>query len=61
MHWEIHTKPMYKKGEDILDFNIQNSSVDYSIPSFKLEFDVISSGIYSSFNSQNISESEFNQ
>ena len=53
--------PMYEKGEDIMDFNIQHSSDGYSIPSFKLELDVISSGISNSFNSQSISESEFNQ
>jgi hypothetical protein len=53
--------PMYEKGDDIMDFNIQYTSNGYSIPSFKLELDVISSSISNSFNSQNISESEFNQ
>ena len=53
--------PMYEKGEDIMDFNIKHSAQGYSIPSFKLELDVVSSGITNSFNSQNISESEFNQ
>lgn len=53
--------PMYEKGEDIMDFNIKHSAQGSSIPSFKLELDVVSSGITNSFNSQNISESEFNQ
>jgi hypothetical protein len=53
--------PMYEKGEDIMDFNIKNTSQGYSIPSFKLELDVLSNGINNSFNSKNISESEFNQ
>jgi len=53
--------PMYEKGEDIMDFNIQHSSDGYSIPSFKLQLDVVSSSISNSFSSQNISESEFNQ
>lgn len=53
--------PMYEKGEDIMDFNVQYSSDGYSVPSYKLELDVISSEISNSFNSQNISENEFNQ
>ncbi len=53
--------PMYEKGEDIMDFNIKNTSQGYSIPSFKLELDVLSSGVNNSFSSKNISESEFNQ
>lgn len=53
--------PMYEKGDDIMDFNIQHSADGYSIPSFKLQLDVVSSGISNSFSSQNISESEFNQ
>ena len=53
--------PMYERGDDIMDFNIKHSAQGYSIPSFKLELDVVSSGITNSFNSQNISESEFNQ
>ena len=53
--------PMYERGDDIMDFNIKHSAQGSSIPSFKLELDVVSSGITNSFNSQNISESEFNQ
>jgi hypothetical protein len=52
---------MYEKGEDIMDFNIENTAQGYSIPSFKLELDVVASGTNNSFNSKNISESEFNQ
>ncbi len=53
--------PMYEKGEDIMDFNILHSADSYSIPSFKLQLDVVSSGISNSFSTQNISESQFNQ
>ena len=53
--------PMYEKGEDIMDFHIQHLADGYSIPSFKLQLDVVSSGISNSFSSQNLSENEFNQ
>lgn len=53
--------PLYEKGEDILDFNIQRDSNGRSIPSYQLSLDVVSSGISNSFNSQNISESDFNK
>ena len=53
--------PLYEKGEDILDFNIQRNSNGRSIPSYKLSLDVVSSGISNSFNSQNISENDFNK
>ena len=52
--------PMYEKGKEIMDFNIQHSKNGYSIPSFKLKLDVLSTGTSNSFSSQNISESEFN-
>ncbi len=52
---------MYEKGEDVMDFNIQHTIDGYNIPSFRLELDVISSNISNSFNSQNISEDEFNK
>lgn len=50
----------YEKGEDVLDFNLKYNSEGYSIPSFKLDLDVISSQTANSFNSQDISEDEFN-
>lgn len=53
--------PLYEKGEDILDFNIKRESNGRSIPSYQLSLDVVSSGISNSFNSQNISESDFNK
>jgi hypothetical protein len=52
--------PMYEKGDDRIDFTLQRTPNGYNIPSFKLELDVVSSGIDNSFNSANISESEFN-
>jgi hypothetical protein len=53
--------PMYEKGEDIMDFNIQHKKRGYSIPSYQLQLDVVSSGVSNSFNSQNISEEDFNK
>jgi hypothetical protein len=52
--------PMYEKGEDIMDFNIKHTSNGYSIPSYRLQLDVISTSISNSFNSHNISENDFN-
>jgi len=52
--------PMYEKGEDIMDFTIQRTYDGYSIPSFRLSLDVISSNLSNSFSSHNISETDFN-
>lgn len=49
--------PLYEKGTDILDFNIKYYGNKYSIPSFSLSLDVITNN---SFNSNDISEDEFN-
>ena len=51
----------YEKGEEVMDFNIQHLTDGKSIPSFRLQLDVVSSNISNSFSSQNISESEFNK
>ncbi len=53
--------PLYEKGEEILDFKLKYSDDGYSIPSYQLELDVISSNPSNTFNTQGISESEFNQ
>jgi hypothetical protein len=53
--------PMYEKGEDIMDFNLQYTSDGYRIPSFQLKLDVIATNTMNTFNSQNISENDFNQ
>lgn len=52
---------LYEKGQDILDYYLQYTDGGYSVPSFKLQLDVISNGASNSFNSQNISETEFNE
>lgn len=52
--------PMYEKGVDILDYNLQYSNDGYNVPSFRLSLDVIATDISNSFNSANISEGEFN-
>jgi hypothetical protein len=53
--------PMYEKGDDLMDFKIVYTSSGHSIPSYQLRLDVIASDISSTFDSQNISEAEFNQ
>ena len=53
--------PMYEKGDDILDFNKITTANGYSIPSYSLQLDVVSSGTSNSFDSQNISENDFNK
>ena len=52
--------PIYEKGEDIMDFHLQYETNGYRIPSFKLSLDVIASYAMNTFNSQDISEREFN-
>ncbi len=52
--------PLYQEGSDIMDFNIINDANGYSIPSFSLQLDVISNNLDNSFESENISEDEFN-
>lgn len=51
---------MYEKGIDVFDFRRQNTENGYYIPSYKLQLDVKASEISNSFNSKNISESDFN-
>jgi hypothetical protein len=51
---------LYQKGEDILDFNRQQDLDGYSIPSFSLKLDVISGSVENTFNSDTISENDFN-
>jgi hypothetical protein len=54
--------PLYEKGEDIMDFILKHKEDgSFSVPSFKLELDVLQSTSSNSFNSQQISEDEFNQ
>lgn len=53
--------PMYEKGEEVLDFNLQYNSDGYRIPSYTLQLDMISTNSLNSFDSHDISESEFNK
>jgi len=55
------TNPLYEKGLDLLDFNIQDFGDTKSVPSYKLDLDVISTDVMSSFSSSNISETAFNK
>lgn len=50
----------YEKGKDILEFNRKETVGGYQIPSFSLKLDVISSVTDNTFNSADISESDFN-
>lgn len=52
---------LYEKGEDILNYNLIRERDGYSIPSYEISLNVISSGSSNSFNSSNITEQEFNR
>jgi hypothetical protein len=52
---------LYEKGDDVLNFTIQEDLDGYSIPSYRLKLDVIHSDAMNSFNSHLISEAEFNE
>lgn len=52
--------PFYERGKDILDFNTIETNDGYQIPNFSLRLDVIETDTSNSFDSQNISEGEFN-
>jgi hypothetical protein len=53
--------PQYEKGEDILDFNRKRTDEGYKIPSYQLKLDVLATDITNTFESEKISESEFNK
>ena len=53
--------PLYEKGEEVMDFKIRNTLDGYSVPSYQLSLDVVSSNLMNSFSSHNISEGEFNE
>ena len=57
---KFQSNPLYEKGLDLLDFNIVDFGDSYSIPSYRLQLDVISSSVTNSFTSTNISETDFN-
>lgn len=52
--------PLYKKGDDILDYNREFRTNGYSIPSYELWLDVVSSA-KNNFSSKQISAAEFNK
>jgi hypothetical protein len=53
--------PLYEKGEEILDFRRRNIPGGYQEPSYELTLNVISTYGGSEFNSNTISEAEFNK
>jgi hypothetical protein len=53
--------PIYEKGDDVMDYNLKYTTEGYSIPSFKLKLDVIASSPLNTFNSQAMSEEDFNK
>lgn len=53
--------PIYEKGDDVMDYNLKYTTEGYSIPSFKLKLDVIASSPLNTFNSQSMSEEDFNK
>jgi hypothetical protein len=55
--------PLYKKGDDILDYNLQYdyAGEQYNIPSYSVRLDVVSSNRNDEFETTNITEDEFNR
>jgi hypothetical protein len=53
--------PLYEKGEEILDFKLQNTTNGYSVSSYQLQLDVDASSSFNKFNTSVISEENFNQ
>lgn len=53
--------PEYEIGVDVLDFNLIHQSNSYSVPYYILSLDIVASDLLNSFNSKEISESEFNK
>lgn len=53
--------PEYEIGVDVLDFNLIHQGNSYSVPYYILSLDIVASDLLNSFNSQEISESEFNK
>ena len=52
--------PIYEKGQDLMDFNIQRTVNGKSIPYYDLELDIVASDYSNTFDTQNISEDDFN-
>jgi curved DNA-binding protein CbpA len=52
---------LYEKGTDILDFHIVEMDYEYQVPSFRLELDVETTNFANRFDSDEISEEEFNK
>ncbi len=55
------SNPLYEKGTDLLDYNLIRNTDGYSIPSYEISLDVVSSTMNNSFSTSNISEKEFNK
>jgi len=53
-------RPLYEKGNEILDFNLQKTYNGFNVPSFELSLDVIETDYKNSFRTNEISEEEFN-
>jgi curved DNA-binding protein CbpA len=54
------SNPLYKKGENLMDFHLKHHENGYSIPSFRLSLDVVETPDADKFSSNSISENEFN-
>jgi hypothetical protein len=53
-------RPLYEKGNEILDYNLERTSDGYNIPLYELSLDVVETDFKNSFRTIEISESEFN-
>ena len=53
-------RALYEKGDEVLDFNLQKTYDGYNIPSYELSLDVVATDLRNDFQTNEISEAEFN-
>ena len=55
-------RALYERGEEILDFRLEETSTGYIVPSYELKLDVVTTDYsMNNFRTNNISEEEFNK
>jgi hypothetical protein len=54
------SNPLYEKGDNLMDFHLKHNENGYSIPSFRLGLDVVQTHDGNKFNTNSISEDDFN-
>lgn len=52
---------LYEKGDDILDYNKEHTSTGHYLPSYELSLEVVEAQFFNEFESDEITEEEFNE